>query len=365
MLTQCTCDSKRKRTNKRSEGYGLIDYIVDKLPEIHIPGYQFCGPGTEIKKRLARGDSGINPLDRACKEHDILYSKVKDSEGRREADKALISRALPRIYSHDAKMGERAAALLTTGLMGAKIGLSKIGLGLENSKAQKKIKKTHRRRPRRHTKTVKKRKSNKTRHLRSRRHRRPLRTANRKKKNVRKSISFSKMVRGVKANIKKSKSKQTPLTTTIKAAIRSAKKLKHNKTAKVSRILKVPKFGGNVLSIVPILSVLSAVGSIPGTTVAIVKAIRKIQQAVQRSHTGGETHEKIGRGLYLMRSATGSGFYLKPFKHRQMCEMKQKRRQKLKITALSNYDIEHLAAKLKIPHFHGVFMRDALLKKKS
>lgn len=34
------------------------------------------------------------------------------------------------------------------------------------------------------------------------------------------------------------------------------------------------------------------------------------------------------------------------------------------IAPLSNYDILDLAAKLKIPHFHGVFMRDTLLSRK-
>lgn len=44
--------------------------------------------------------------------------------------------------------------------------------------------------------------------------------------------------------------------------------------------------------------------------------------------------------------------------------MKRKRTvKKVKIKALSNYDILSLAAKLKIPHFNGVFMRDALAKK--
>ena len=53
-------------------GSGLINNLINKLPfELHIPGYQYCGPGTHIQKRLSRGDSGINPLDSACKEHDI------------------------------------------------------------------------------------------------------------------------------------------------------------------------------------------------------------------------------------------------------------------------------------------------------
>lgn len=50
--------------------------------------------------------------------------------------------------------------------------------------------------------------------------------------------------------------------------------------------------------------------------------------------------------------------------------MKYQRRRQLRkkerkqIEPLSNYDILDLTSKLKIPHFHGVFMRDELSKKK-
>ena len=33
--------------------------------------YQYLGPGTFLKKRVARGDPGINRLDRIAKQHDI------------------------------------------------------------------------------------------------------------------------------------------------------------------------------------------------------------------------------------------------------------------------------------------------------
>ena len=48
-------------------GRGLDNKIINKLQfELHIPGYQYYGPGTKLAKRLARGDLGINPLDAAC-----------------------------------------------------------------------------------------------------------------------------------------------------------------------------------------------------------------------------------------------------------------------------------------------------------
>lgn len=287
---------EKRKVKINKQGYGLIDYIVNKLPEIHIPGYQYCGPGTNLEKRLARGDPGINKLDQACKDHDIAYSKIASSKDRREADKALIARAFPRVYSRDAKLGERASALLVSGLMGAKVGLSKIGLGL---------KKRGKRRGKR--KTIK---SRSRRRVKSKKQNSKLRKKARSKKG-RKSITFAKLVRGVKDKIKKSEFKSS-LNDNIKAAIRTAKSLKRNKVVNPPRILKLPKFGGSVLPILPIISALSAVGSVSPTSTAVIKAIKEIQNS--KPALNGQRVKKIGRKLHLLTPASGSGFYLKPFR---------------------------------------------------
>jgi len=41
--------------------------------ELHILTYQFCDPGMHLEKRLAKDNQSINPLDTACREHDIIY----------------------------------------------------------------------------------------------------------------------------------------------------------------------------------------------------------------------------------------------------------------------------------------------------
>lgn len=122
-------NNRRKRTVVR--GGGIISTAlnrgIDLLPfEAHLPGYRYCGPGTKLSKRLARGDKGINQLDEACKLHDIEYSKFKDSENRRRADKELASRAWDRVKASDSSIGERATALAVTAAMKVK---SKIGGG--------------------------------------------------------------------------------------------------------------------------------------------------------------------------------------------------------------------------------------------
>lgn len=304
------CRKKREEKKKEKEGYGLIDYIVNRLPEIHIPGYQYCGPGTQLEKRLARGDPGVNPLDRACKLHDIAYSTVQNSKGRRQADKNLVTQALPRIYSRDAKLGERAAALLVSGLIGAKIGLSKIGLGIDSRAGERKRRKSKK------MKIMQRQRSGGS--GEKKRHRRRQTKKKRKGGIRKKSISFGKLVRGVRASIQKPEVKSSSENDLIKAAIRSAKDAKQNKTVKkIPRILKLPKFGGTIAPILPLLSALGSIGTITSSALGIAKTFKKIEHAKTRMN--GKSEKKIGRGLYLKRNAKGSGFYLKPYQpqHRQ------------------------------------------------
>lgn len=107
-----------------------LNRAIDVLPfELHLPGgYRYCGPGTKLKKRLARGDSGINKLDEACKLHDIAYSKYSDSKNRSIADRVLAEKAWQRVKSSDSSIGERAASLAVASAMKAK---SVIGGGMK------------------------------------------------------------------------------------------------------------------------------------------------------------------------------------------------------------------------------------------
>ena len=111
------------------KGCGLLNRAINALPiELHIPGYQFCGPGTHLIKRLARGDRGINPLDAACREHDIAYSRSNDLGERHAADKVLADKARKRIVARDSTLGERGAATAIWATMKAK---TKIGMGMK------------------------------------------------------------------------------------------------------------------------------------------------------------------------------------------------------------------------------------------
>ena len=56
------------------------------------PGYQYMGPGTHLEKQLARGDPGINRLDRLPKASDIDYGRAKDLKEKWVADRKMIAK---------------------------------------------------------------------------------------------------------------------------------------------------------------------------------------------------------------------------------------------------------------------------------
>lgn len=122
--------------NKVKKGRGILNTLINKLPlELHIPGYNYCGPGTKLEKRLAREDPGVNPLDKACKIHDIAYSQSNNLETRHLADKALEEAASQRLKSSsNASIGEKIAALGVKGAMKIK---RKLGMGLKQKKQKK------------------------------------------------------------------------------------------------------------------------------------------------------------------------------------------------------------------------------------
>lgn len=115
----------------------ILNTIINKLPfELHLPGYKFCGPGTKLKKRLARGDVGVNSLDNACREHDIAYHKSSNIEERHVADRKLLDVAKTRLLSGDSGVSERLASLVVASAMKGKL---KLGVGIKQKRMRKQI----------------------------------------------------------------------------------------------------------------------------------------------------------------------------------------------------------------------------------
>lgn len=268
---------------KYKVGCGLVNSLIDKLPfEAHLPGYQYCGPGTKLEKRLARGDPGINPLDAACKSHDIAYSTHKSDEERTTADKILSTEAWRRVTSLDASVGERAAALAVTAAMKGKIGLSKIGKGLKRVLGRKK------------------------------------KMANRKvgcMAKTKKCCSFKKMIAHTKKALKHLGPRSADQI--LDTALIAARNMGQNRRVNKPRIIPLPKTGG-VLPLVPIFAGLSALGSLVGGAANIIKAIKstddgKKQLKGNRSGSIEVGKSQTGEGLYLKPYKTGYGLYLEPY----------------------------------------------------
>lgn len=261
-------DFNRKKVVKRK---GFVNSVINKLPiELHLPGYQYCGPGTKLDSRLARGDPGINPLDRACKEHDIVYSQKKAIDDRHIADKILATKAWERVKSKDADLNERANALLVSNIMNLK---AKFGMGV---KKEGKVK-------------------------------------NKKSKTF---PTFKHLVQKAKVAIKNGK--PTTAKESMKLALQAAKKeCKNNKQhLRAPRVIPVPKTGG-ILPLIPIFAGLSALGALTGGASDIAKAVIAANDAkkqLKETTRHNETMEAIamGRGLYLKPHKTGLGLYLNP-----------------------------------------------------
>ena len=255
-------------------GSGVINNLLNALPvELHIPGYQYCGPGTKLQERLARGDPGINPLDQACKIHDIAYLKNRENvQLRNEADEKLVQRAQERVLAGDASIGEKAAAALAiANVMKIK---SKLGMG-----CQKQKKKSAKRRGRGG------------------------------------KLTFRSIVTAAKNSLPKSNNSKVLIAAALKGAKKAVKKSGGKTHIKKLRVLPIPSKTGGLLPLVPIFAGLSALGALAGGAAGIAKAVtdtnmakKQLEEAKRHNQVMEEVN--MGKGLYLRPYKTGGGLRL-------------------------------------------------------
>jgi len=242
---------------KTKGGGGLINKFIDKLPfELHLPGgYQYCGPGTKLKERIAQGQRGINKLDAACREHDIAYSTSGgDTEKRRLADLRLAEEAWKRVKASDSDWKEKTAAWTVTTAMKAK---TKLGGG----------------------------------------HRKKGRPAG-----LRKGISLAKRA------LRDAKPTSSLYKKTL-VALKAAKSGIHRTKKPYSRVIPVPKKKGGILPfLMAAIPALAALGSVAGGAASLVKTINDGKRATQ------ELEEKVRHNKKMEEIAIGKGLYLKPWK---------------------------------------------------
>lgn len=249
------------------KGSGFINNTINSLPfELHIPKYSYCGPGTKLNARLARGDLPINPLDAHCQSHDIKYAENKDIETRNKADKVLAEEAWNRVKAKDSSFGEKVAAYAVSNVMKVK---SKLGMGVRNKKKSK--------------------------------------------------TRLQKIITAAKKYMISSKNEGT---SSFKNALLGAKSAvnKHGgkKNIKLPRVIPVPKKIGGGLPLIPIFAGLSALGSLAGGAAGISKAVNQFK-SVKEQLKESERHNKmmesiaIGKGVFLAPYKNGSGLYLSPY----------------------------------------------------
>lgn len=127
------CGSNKSSFVKASKGGSILDSILNsgKIPEMHLPGHNFTGPGTKLEKRLYPDftpkpwSKPFNKVDEISMHHDICYSKNKNSKTRRICDTKMIEE-LDNIENPDIR--ERIDRTIVKPFIWGK---QKLGLGLK------------------------------------------------------------------------------------------------------------------------------------------------------------------------------------------------------------------------------------------
>lgn len=269
----------RPSVNRRftAKGGGLFNNLISSLPfPIHLLHSNYCGPGTPLKEHLANNIQPTNPLDQACKEHDIFYSKFKDTKTRNQADLRLAEQAWQRVKARDSSFGEKVNSWIVTNAMKAK---AKLGMGMKPAKVKGK----------------------------------------RCRKKDKKQNTLRSVIKKTKAVIQSKKPGN--LQDAIRLALEEARKNVIGKRVKLplTRVIRIPRTGGVLPFLLPLFASLSALGGLATGTSSIVKAINDAKNA-RKQLSESERHNKtmesiaIGKGLYLKPYKKGLGLFLSPKK---------------------------------------------------
>ncbi|KAE9522412.1 hypothetical protein AGLY_017171, partial [Aphis glycines] len=124
-MTRSTHKLKSNETDQR-----FVNSLINSLPvEAHVSGCQYCIPD--------HGGKRINPLDAACRDHDIVYERSKHLDDRHKAE-VLENLAWERFKAKDTSRKEKLVAYAVINVMKAK---RKIGMGCKAAKKKRTSKK--------------------------------------------------------------------------------------------------------------------------------------------------------------------------------------------------------------------------------
>ena len=103
--------------------------------ERHLIGYNFCGPGTNVHRRLRNGVQPVNRLDRAALEHDMAteprgpYTSKGHGPALRQADRILMRKAQRLLWT---KGEDRWACMAVISAMEGLLATGARGRGLKD-----------------------------------------------------------------------------------------------------------------------------------------------------------------------------------------------------------------------------------------
>lgn len=130
------CGSRKSQFIRSVEGTGFMNHLINRLPiEMHLPGHNFTGPGTNLAKRLnADGtpkdwSKPINRVDEAAYHHDLCYARHKDTASRNSICDATMLSSLDAISDPTAR--ERLDRSIVKPIIGTK---ARFGLGVKKKK---------------------------------------------------------------------------------------------------------------------------------------------------------------------------------------------------------------------------------------
>ena len=96
------CGTTKTQFTQAWEGGSLLNKAINFLPfEMHLPGHNFTGPGTKLKKQLnpdltpKKWSMPVNRVDKASYHHNICYLKNDDTATRNAiCDKNMLKELL-------------------------------------------------------------------------------------------------------------------------------------------------------------------------------------------------------------------------------------------------------------------------------
>ena len=122
---------------KKRRGGDIVSVAISKIPtELHLRAlngkkYNYCGPNTDLKKRLNPDKTPkdfskpINKVNEICMRHDIAYEEADKGIGtRHDANKTMLNE----LNNKELNWNEFLAKDFTKGIIGVKY---KLGLGFD------------------------------------------------------------------------------------------------------------------------------------------------------------------------------------------------------------------------------------------